>query len=151
MSPEPFSEPDSQRFGILVDSSVWIEYYRPDGRNELRDVVTAMLRADRVATTPLVVAEVAQGAPDPGTLTTLLEDFEALHQLPMDFQTGARAARVGHALCRQGRATPFTDLMIAAAAAGADCELWHQDRHFSRIAEVTDLRERWFGEEEQNC
>ncbi|MFP3947410.1 MAG: hypothetical protein ACOC8K_05840 [Gemmatimonadota bacterium] len=42
--------------GILVDSSIWIEYYRADGRVEIQEAVREALRADRVLTVPLVVA-----------------------------------------------------------------------------------------------
>lgn len=130
---------------ILVDSSVWIEYYRPDGRPELRGQVRDALLADAVVTTPLVVTEVVSGAPDVDALTMLLEDFGALRGLDMDFDVGASAARIGFSLRRDGRPVPSTDLVIAAAAIGGECELWHQDRHFSRIAEVSPLRERWLG------
>lgn len=129
---------------LLVDSSIWIEYYRPDGRPEIQDAVREELRAGGVATTPLIVSEVARGAPDPETLEALVDDFSALACLDGGFDAGVRAARIGHALRRSGRPVPTTDLLIAAEAVGADYELWHQDGHFERIADITDLRQRRF-------
>lgn len=127
---------------ILVDSSVWIEFYRPSCSETLRSAVVEALRRDRVFTLPLIVAEVVQGAPDEELLEALTGDFSALHRLEPDFEVGASAARIGYALRRQGRATPATDLLIGAAALAGDCELWHQNGHFEAIATVTPLRQR---------
>lgn len=148
MSPDSVSgsvDRAGEEVRILVDSSVWIDYFRPDGGAGLREEVRAALLSDAVVTTPLVVTEVVAGAPDPDALTALLDDFGALRTLDTGFEVGARAARIGFSLRRSGGAVPSTDLLIAAAAIGADCELWHQDRHFSRIAEVAPLQERWLG------
>lgn len=129
---------------ILVDSSIWVDFYRPKASEEIRDVVTEALALDAVFTVSLIAAEVVQGAPDEPTLETLLDDFSALREIPLDLEVGAGAARIGYALRRLGRPMPATDLMIAAAALRAECELWHRDAHFETIAEVTPLRARAF-------
>lgn len=129
---------------VLVDSSVWIEFYRPDGRESLREEVSDALVRDVVATAPLIVTEVARGAPDRGTLDALLSDFSALPCLGEDRRAGAEAARIGHTLRERGTPVPATDLLVAATALGGGCELWHQHIHFERIGEVSDLRQRAF-------
>lgn len=135
---------------LLVDSSIWIEYYRPDGRPEIRDAVREELLAGGVATTALIVAEVVRGAPHPRGLEDLADDFSALAFLDGGFEAGVRAARIGHALRRTGRPVPSADLLIAAEAVGAECELWHQDAHFERIADVADLGQRSFRTRERS-
>lgn len=132
---------------VLVDSSIWIDFYRPDGLGNVRAAVTEALAEDAVYTVPLIVAEVVQGAPDEATLKSLLEDFSAFRTVACDHGTGARAARIGYALRREGNPAPATDLLIAAATLEADCELWHRDRHFETIARVTPLRTRAFGDD----
>lgn len=47
-------------------------------------------------------------------------------------------------LADRGRSVPATDLLIAAAAIGAGCELWHRDAHFEAIAKVAPLDQRGF-------
>lgn len=132
---------------ILVDSSLWIDFYRPDGPHDVRALVAEALTLDAVHTVALIVTEVVQGAPDEAALDALLDDFSALHQVSLGPRTGARAARIGYALRRAGRPVPPTDLLIAAAAIEAECELWHRDRHFEAVAEVTSLQARGFGRE----
>lgn len=132
---------------VLVDSSLWIDFYRPDGSGDVRVAVTEALTEDAVFTVPLIVAEVVQGAPDEATLELLLEDFSAFRPVACDHGTGARAARIGATLQGEGNPVPATDLLIAAAALEANCELWHRDRYFEAIARVTPLRTRAFGDD----
>jgi predicted nucleic acid-binding protein len=127
---------------VLVDSSVWIDFYRPSCSDEIRRRILEALAAESVFTASIIVAEVVQGAPDEDLLEELTRDFSALHTVEVDFDVGASAARIGYALRRRGRPAPSTDLLIAAAAMAAECELWHQDAHFQTIATVTPLQQR---------
>jgi predicted nucleic acid-binding protein len=129
---------------VLVDSSVWIEFYRPSGRLEVQEATAEALAHARVLTLPIIVAEVVQGAPDAETLEELAADFSALEWISEDAGIALSAARLGFALRQRGRAVPPTDLLIAAGAIQADAELWHMDRHFEVIAEIGPLRQRRF-------
>jgi len=130
--------------GVLVDSSLWVEFYRPSPRREVQDAILELLSEDRAFTTPLVMAEVIQRAPDDDTLETLVEDFSGLRQVPGGPEVGATAARIGHALRARGSPRPPADLLIAASAVTAGLELWHCGAHFAPIAEVVPLRTRGF-------
>lgn len=130
---------------VLVDSSLWIDFYRPDGRAERRDPVRDALVEDRVATTGIIVIEVLRGAADVRQLRALRADFTALHWLEGGRRVAEEGARMGYEIRRRGRPVPATDLWIAAAAVHHRCELWHDDVHFEAIAEVTELRQRRFG------
>ncbi len=44
------------------------------------------------------------------------------------------------ALRRRGVTVPFTDLLVAAVAAGAEAVLVHRDRHFDSIAAHVGLK-----------
>jgi len=129
---------------ILVDSSLWIEYYRPDGRRHRREVVQDALAQDRVATSAIILIEVLQGATTLEAYDALREDFAALHWLDLTRATAEQAARVGCDLRRRGETVPATDLMIAAIALDHECQLWHLDDHFERIARVVPLQQRKF-------
>lgn len=137
--------PGSPRGGaVLVDSSVWIDFYTPGCSDALREAVVEALSGDRVRTLALIAAEVVQGAPDEEELEALIRDFDALHPLRCEMEVGAAAARIGYALRRRGTPVPATDLLIAAAAVSGECELWHRDPHFRTIATVAPLQQRTF-------
>ncbi len=127
---------------ILVDSSLWIEYYRPDGRPQRRSAVREAVVQDLVTTTAMVAIEVLQGATTPDAFEALRDDFCALHWLDVTRRMAERGARIGFDLLRRGQAVPSTDLMIAAAALEHGCQLWHLDEHFERIARVAPLKQK---------
>ena len=125
-----------------MDSSLWIEYYRPDGRPQRRSAVRDAVVQDIVATTAMVAIEVLQGATTPEAFEALQADFGALHWLDVTRRMAERAARIGFDLHRRGQAVPSTDLMIAAVALEHECQLWHLDEHFERIAKVAPLKQK---------
>ena len=129
---------------ILADSSLWIEYYRPDGRRQRREAVREALAQDIVATTAMILIEVLQGATTPEDYDALRHDFAGLHWLDLTMATAEKAARLGFDLRRRGEAAPATDVMIAAIALEHGCELWHLEAHFERIAKVVPLRQQRF-------
>ena len=129
---------------VLADSSVWIDYYRPDGRTWVRDELCAALADDRVATSAMVLIEVLRGALTPRTYEELQSDFAALHWLDVPPAVAQGAARIGFELERAGARVPATDLMIAAAAISHRHTLWHDDAHFEVIAEHSALAQRRF-------
>ena len=129
---------------ILVDSSLWIEYYKPSGRPRRREAVREALMRDIVATTAMIVVEVLQGATNSEEYHDLREDFAGYHWLGVTRDAAERAARMGFDLHRRGQAVPSTDLLIAAVTLEHGCQLWHLDEHFERIARVAPLKQkRW--------
>lgn len=124
---------------VLVDSSVWIEYYRPGGPPPLREAVRGILAKDLAVTAGLIVVEVLQGTKTDADFALLKQDFSALPWLDLSVETAIEAARVGFELCRRGTPVPATDLLIAALAVAHDCQLWHLDAHFDRIASLARL------------
>ncbi|MBI4513118.1 MAG: PIN domain-containing protein, partial [Gemmatimonadetes bacterium] len=68
---------------LLLDSSVWIDYYRPGGRRDRREAIREALARDRVATTAMIVTEILQGASTAEDYEALREDFAALRGPPL--------------------------------------------------------------------
>lgn len=124
---------------LLIDSSVWIDYYRPGGPESLRRALRQALAEDAVVTTGLIVVEVVQGAKTEVAYSLLWDDMTALPWLEVNPAVVQQATRWGFALQRQGNAVPATDLLIAALAVEHSCRLWHLDAHFERIASLAPL------------
>jgi predicted nucleic acid-binding protein len=77
----------------------------------------------------------------------LRSEYAVLHRIPLSDRIGGRALEVQGELARRGyhRGPSVTDLLAAAAAEDADAELWHCDRHFELIADVTGQAVRRVG------
>lgn len=124
----------------LPDSSVWIEYLRPNGAAAVRERVRGIIEREEAACCAIVVVEVLRGAKCEKDYSALDVALRALPQLPLDDRAIERAARWGFVLGRKGVTVPTTDLLIASAAHGR-AVLLHRDGDFKRIAEVGGVKE----------
>ena len=68
---------------IVVDSSAFIEFYRPDGRKEVRQAVIEILAADKAAVNGIIRTEVVTFAKGDAAYEKLKEDFQAFHWLDL--------------------------------------------------------------------
>ena len=128
---------------ILVDSSVWVDFFRPSFSGPSRGRGGAELRrmieeSEPFALTGIVVAEVLQGLTrDAG----VIERF--LHQWDMLEPKGLATYRSAAAIYRAGRGKGLTfstiDTLIAAIALEHGASIFTVDRDFVRIARMTGL------------
>ena len=129
---------------IVVDSSAFIEFYRPNGRPEVRETVAEWLAADKVAVNGIIQTEVVSFAKGIAAYEKLRDDFKAFHWLDLTRRIFDRAAEMGYELRTSGVTVPATDLIIASSSMAIDAELYHLDRHFELIAKHFELAHRSF-------
>ncbi len=128
---------------IVVDSSAFIEYYRPGGDRHVRAAVAEVIAADQVMINGIIHVEIVAFASARDDYERLSADFRAFHWLDTGLQDYEHAAKMGFLLRRKGVTVPATDLIIAASATRAEATLYHVDQHYVGIAEHTDLQERY--------
>jgi len=117
----------------LIDSSVWIEYFRPGGSQRIKDRTRGILQREDALCCGIVVVEILRGARNADEFSLLQESLLALPQVVLDEPVIRRASDWGFKLERKGKAVSTTDLLIAAAAHGNGIVL-HLDRDFEVIA-----------------
>jgi len=127
---------------IVLDTSVLIEYYRPDGDSRIRAVVVEAIGNDDVAVNGIIQVELLAFAAGDEERRILVSDFAAFYMLDLGREQFDLACDLGFTLRRDGVTIPATDLIIAASAITARAELAHADGHFDRISEVSDLEAR---------
>lgn len=125
---------------VLIDSSVWIDYYQPKTSEELKRAVKKLIEADRVATCSIIAVEVIQGTVSNRDYQKVSVDMTAFREFSLNRNVTKRAAKLGFDLRRQGITIPTIDIIIAATALENNCALWHQDNHYELIAKRTDLK-----------
>ncbi len=128
---------------VLIDTSVWARQNQP----QVRQAVAEAIEANAVAMVVPVMLELLRSARDHAELLALSEEYEALHPIALDRVLEKRARNVQAALARRGyhRGPSPIDLLTAAAAESVGAELWHCDKHFELIAQVTDQPVRRLG------
>lgn len=125
---------------ILVDSSVWIDYYRPEGIEGLKNIVKEAISSDLVAVNGVIIVEVLSGISKEAQFRQVGSDFKGFHYLSLSEEDFFEASSLGSSLRKKGVTVPPTDLVIAASAMKAGNTLYHLDSHFDLIAEHTSLK-----------
>jgi hypothetical protein len=124
---------------ILVDTSVWIDYFRERNNPPTRQLREVLDAGVPFAVTPIIVQELVQGAANEHEFDLLRGYFATQRTvLPDDpLQIHCRAARL-YFDCRRSGRTPRSsvDCLIAQTAIDHDLPLLHNDRDFERIAAV---------------
>ncbi len=129
---------------VLADTSVWAREHQPAVGVMLADAI----RADVLATVVPLTLELLRSARSYAQLLIETKRYDVLHQLEITPVVALRAREVQRRLAQRGyhRGPSAVDLMAAAAAESVDAELWHCDRHFELIADVTGQPMRRIGE-----
>ncbi|HEY3351489.1 MAG TPA: PIN domain-containing protein [Thermoanaerobaculia bacterium] len=122
---------------LLVDSSVWIDFFR--GTRDVVRRVDAALDKDRIAVCGPVVAEVLSGARTRADFVRLKDAFEGLALLPEPADSWPRVAETRFALARRGTQAALVDILIALTAADAGHAVLTRDADFRRIATVVPV------------
>jgi predicted nucleic acid-binding protein len=124
---------------ILVDSSVWIDFFSSSpGRagNELRRMISD---AEPFALTGVVVTEILQGLTrEVSRIEHYLSQWEILE--PSGFSTYREAAAIFRLARAKGVSLTTIDALIAAIALEHGASVFTLDKDFSRIARLTELR-----------
>lgn len=127
---------------IVVDTSVWIDFFRGVDRPHVTALVDLVELDTEIAITDVVLAELLQGTADDRDAARV-EGRLAPHAL-LELH-GAGDARRAASMYRKARAAGHTirrtlDCLIAAVCVREDAAILHADVDFDRLAMVTELR-----------
>jgi predicted nucleic acid-binding protein len=125
---------------ILIDSSVWISYYRPNAKEKLIGILKEIILADLAAINGIIMTEVLSGISKDKEYNMVLSDFMGLHYLEMIEDVFIKASALGTLIRKKGMTVPPTDLIIAASAINSGCTLYHMDSQFDAITNNAPLK-----------
>ncbi len=116
---------------VLIDSSIWIHYFR-NGTGEVFDQVDRLLDEDQVVLCGMVELEIIQGV-RPKERSMIKSLFAALpfeNSERLDFQY---AGELLNQLRKKGTTIPSSDCLIASLCLRRGLSLFHHDKHFKTI------------------
>ena len=124
---------------VLVDTSVWISYFRGDGGKAVTDAVTYLISGNEALVNDIILTELLPHMAVRGE-RECAEALSALNCPPIT--TDWTALRVLQETClRAGiNKVGIPDLIIAQEAMRLDVPLFSLDKHFPLIATVSPLR-----------
>lgn len=116
---------------VLIDSSVWINYFRP-GKSNVETGVNLLLDEDRVVLCGMVELEILQGIK--GKEQSLVQDlFKSLHYIETIRDDFISAGMLLNQLRTKGITIPSSDCLIATQCIRAHCSLFTLDNDFKHI------------------
>lgn len=129
---------------VLVDTSAWIEFFKPQGRARVKGAMTAALEEGIVVTVAPILVELLVGLDPARRLDSrAIERLRDLELVGLSWNACELAGTFGRVLARRGRRVPTVDLLMAGAAATTGHEIWHiGDRHFGWIKQAGGPPER---------
>jgi predicted nucleic acid-binding protein len=132
-------ERNAQESGlILVDSSVWIDFFSSSPGAAGAELRRLIEEAEPLALTGVIVTEVLQGLTrDASVIERYLGMWEMLE--PRGFPTYREAAAIFRAARRKGIRLTTIDSLIAVIALERRATVFTLDEDFSRIARISAL------------
>ena len=119
---------------ILIDTSSWIHFLRPNGSPEVRSRVSAALSAGEACWCPLVRLELWNGAAGDRDRKSLRDFDDVLLEIAIDDDVWASAYELARRARSAGVSVPATDILIAACARRHGADLETADSDFERLA-----------------
>ncbi len=118
---------------VLVDSSIWIEALRRDGRLDVKLALENLLEEYEAAWCGPVKLEVLGGARAQDR-AKLEAQFDCIPYFPMKDESWDSAKNLAWRLRDKGCTAPWNDILIAALSLKADCRIYAMDKHFELIS-----------------
>lgn len=127
---------------ILIDSSVWIDYFNNVRNSETDQLDSIIVGRSEICLCPPVVQEVLQGFKSETDYNNAARLLALNHHLIEDSYDAAHgAAQIFRVLRKQG--IPIrkgSDCLIAWYALRAKCSILHKDRDFSLMVKPLSLK-----------
>jgi tRNA(fMet)-specific endonuclease VapC len=121
---------------IIVDTSVWIEFFRVRG-SQITNHLKQLLRSGKVAITGMILAEIIQGIKSPRESAAVKKSLESLPFIDTSKEMWQLAGEISASLRKKGITIPLSDILIGVIAIEKSYEIFTMDRHFDSIPNVT--------------
>lgn len=118
---------------ILIDTSVWIEFFRKNGDPQAKSRVASLLNGDVAAYTCPVMMELIVGARAPAELDLISETLGLCQKIVFQLEFWERAAHIERSLRQCGVTVPRDDVLVATVASEHRLVLLCRDVHFDLI------------------
>jgi len=123
---------------VLVDTSVWISFFRKETPNHLR--VSELIDDNRIACCGLILAELIQGVKTEKELAWL-DDFLMVFEFPAEApMLWRKAGELSFRLRKSGKSIDLADCYIATLAGEMGYSILTLDKHFIALAKETGIK-----------
>ena len=126
--------------GVIVDTSVWIDFFRGKLKEGQREALVLLLEADEVVITEVIKHELLVGASTKKDFAFLSDTLSAFTALSMDSDLMPEFNRFGFDLKLKGLIGKYTDLSIAYLAQKNALPIFSFDKYFEKLASKSIIK-----------
>ncbi len=123
---------------ILIDTSVWIEYFRSKSSSVVQKV-DRILEEDEVYIPKIIIAELMQGSRSKKELSIIEDFFDAFHIIDQKEDSWIKAGSLSYKLKKKGKNINLFDCYIAVIAQEYGCIIFSLNRHFKEMQSLIDV------------
>lgn len=125
---------------VIIDTSVWIESFRPSADPSLHRLVKDLILGELVLLPGIIKTELLRGAKNKKEYNQLNHLLKGLLYLAVPEDFWERLSEFSFQLFRKGIAVPLTDTYIALLCIENQAPILHRDKHYDMIAKKTKLK-----------
>lgn len=125
---------------VIIDSSVWIESFRPQSDEALCTLVKDLILKGRVLLPGIIKTEIMRGAKNKKEYNRLNDLLKGLDYIPVADSFWGKLSGFSYGLFKKGITVPLIDTYIALLCIENNALLLHCDKHFDLIAQKTRLK-----------
>jgi predicted nucleic acid-binding protein len=119
---------------IIVDTCVWIEYFKGGFAQE--ELIERGLSLGYIYVVGPIISELLQGAKTQKEYNMLKRCIDAIPFIDFEYQDWINAGQIASELRKNGITVPLTDVIISAAAIKNNAKIFTFDKHFKKISKV---------------
>ena len=117
---------------VLIDTSVWVAYFRNTSA-QLSERVEALMAEAEICVPKIVLAELLQGSKSEREIRTIENFVDAFTIVDQGAGTWADAGKLAYQLKKKGKSVNLADCYIAVIACEQGCSLLTLGEHFKDI------------------
>ncbi len=125
---------------IIIDTSAWIESFRPHCEKGLSDLVKDLILKGQVLIPGIIKAELLRGTKNKKEYNRLSDLLKGLEYLSVSEEFWEKLSWFSFGLFRKGIVVPLVDTYIGLLCIENGAYILHRDKHFDLIAEKFPLK-----------
>jgi predicted nucleic acid-binding protein len=124
----------AQNNGILADTSVWIEFFKP--QSSIGKKLENLIIKNSVWVCGIVLFELVQGVRSEDEKAKILDALSDLEYVEMTKKLWQKSGELSASLKKKGLNLPLSDIFIASMAIEHKLSIFTLDKHFEQIPGV---------------
>ncbi|MCD4718086.1 MAG: PIN domain-containing protein [Desulfobacterales bacterium] len=125
---------------VIIDTSAWIESFRPQSDKELGNLVKDLILNGRILLPGIIKTELLKGTKNKKEYNRLNGLLKGLEYFPVPEEFWEKLSLFSFGLFGKGIAVPLIDTYIALLCIEKKALILHRDKHFDLIAQKFPLK-----------